>query len=302
ENVIVTHGAKQAIYNAMMALLNSGDEVLIFSPYWLSYPEMVKLAGGVPRIIQTDLESGFKVSPQQLANAINAKTRLVIFNSPSNPSGVVYTIEEYQALGHVLKSNSYKNNMWILSDEIYDQMVFTQAGFCSFLKACPEFKDQTITVNGMSKCAAMTGWRVGWSVAPKSLTQAMNTIQGQSTSGVNVLAQWASIAVLKLPQDAFRVVREIYSKRCRLGLEILRNASKLKLRPPEGAFYFFVGFSEYVKEDSIEFSEKLLQKARIAVVPGTPFGEKYYVRLSFATDDSSLQKGLEGFVSYLNKL
>ncbi len=299
ENVLVTNGAKQAIYNTMQALLDLGDEVLIFAPYWLSYPDMARLAGGVPKIVETSFESGFKVSPELLEASLTAKTKLIIFNSPSNPTGSVFSESEFQSLGKVLLNNKFIKNIWILSDEIYDKMVYSDAGFCSFLKACPELKNQTITVNGMSKSAAMTGWRVGWSIAPVALTQAMVTLQGQSTSGVNAPAQWASVAALKLPENHFSERHSQLLKKRNSALEILKKAGKIKVGVPEGAFYFFVGIENYFKGSSVEFAERLLTDAKVAVVPGTSFGEDSFVRMSFALEEAALLEGCRRFVKFL---
>jgi aspartate aminotransferase len=207
----------------------------------------------------------------------------------------VYSRGELQALGEVLRSTPEAKDLWVVSDEIYDRILFTDEPFCSFLSAVPEWAHQTVTVNGMSKSAAMTGWRVGWSVAPKELTQALITLQGQSTSNVNAPAQWASIAALKLPESEFTGQVQSYRQRRDLCLDILKKAGKIELFAPGGAFYLFVG----VGGESISFAERLLEKARVAVVPGTPFGAPNFVRLSYATDERSLKEGCERIVKFL---
>lgn len=312
-NVIITNGGKQALYNAFMALLDAGDQVLIPSPYWLSYPEMVKLAGGIPKFIATTFEDGFKITPDQLRRALTEKVdhggnignlgnnKMLVFNSPSNPTGAMYTRSEFQALGEVLLTTPGAEGVWVISDEIYDRIILGEVPFCSFLEACPELHDRVITVNGMSKSAAMTGWRVGWSVAPDLVTQGMLTLQGQSTSGINALAQWASVAALKLPESGFRAQVESFRHRRDLTLEILKKAGKIKIFTPDGAFYAFLGVGEYFQkgEDSFGFSERLLREAKVAVVPGTPFGEPEFVRISFAADEKSLQAGCTRLVDFL---
>ncbi len=300
-DVIVTNGGKQAIFDALFALLNTGDEVLIPAPYWLSYPEMTKLCGGTPKIIEAPFSQGYKITPAQLQAAITPKSKVLILNSPSNPTGAMYTQAELAALGDVLLKTPGAEKIWVISDEIYDQVILDKIPFCSFLEAVPKLRDRTVTVNGMSKSAAMTGWRIGWSVAPARLTSAMSTLQGQSTSGINALAQWASLAALKLPPSEFESQLSAYKKRRDLCLEILRKAPKMEVFPPAGAFYFFVGISAYLRkgEDSIGFAERLLEGAQVATVPGTPFGEPSCLRLSFSTDEKSLREGCERLVKFL---
>lgn len=314
EDVIVTNGGKQALINAFFALLDSGDEVIIPSPFWLSYPEMVKLAGGTPRLVRSSFESGFKMTPAQLREAIlegRGRVKMVVLNSPSNPTGVMYSRAELAALGQVLVDLPEASRVWVISDEIYDRITFGQIEFCSFGDACPALRERMITVNGMSKSAAMTGWRIGWTVAPKVVTQAMLTLQGQSTSGINALAQWASVAALKMPESAFSSQVESFRKRRDLTLEILGKAGKLKIVAPQGAFYVFVGVGNYLKpdsskdsngakEDSLAFAERLLEGAKVAVVPGTPFGESEFFRISFALDEKSLRTGCQRIVDFLS--
>ncbi len=297
--VVVSNGGKQALFNVFMALLNPGDEVLIPSPYWLSYPEMVKLMGGTSRFIHAPSSQGFKITPIQLEQAITSKTRMIIFNSPSNPTGAMYSKAEFRALAEIL-IRAQNQGIWVVSDEIYDRIVFG-VPFCSFLESAPELRSRTITINGMSKAAAMTGWRIGWSVAPALVTQGVITIQGQSTSGISAPSQWASVAALKITESSFAEQIKTYIRRRDLALDILRKTSKIDVVTPEGAFYLFCGVGHYIKagEDSFSFAERLLEEAKVAVVPGTPFGEKEFVRLSFATDERSLQEGCERIDRFL---
>lgn len=301
-DVIVTNGGKQAIYNAMQALLNPNDEVVIPGPYWLSYPEMAKLAGAKPVIVTASAAQDFKISPEQLDRALSTgRVKLLLFNSPSNPTGAMYSRAEFEKLGRVLNENKYAADTWILSDEIYDRIILGETPFTSFLGACPALRSRTITVNGMSKAAAMTGWRVGWSVGPQSVTQGMSTIQGQSTSGINALAQWASIAVLKLPEAEFASQVSSFRRRRDLVLELLTRSGRIEMMPPEGAFYAFVGVGKCLRpgEDSVGFAERLLTEAKVAVVPCSPFGAPEYVRLSFATDEKTLREGCERILKYV---
>lgn len=302
-NVIVTNGGKQALFNAFMALLDPGNEVLIPTPYWLSYPEMVKLAGGIPKFISAPHSQGFKIKPDQLKNALGPKVKVLVLNSPSNPTGVMYTRKEYAELAEVLLTTPGAENIWVISDEIYDRINFGEVPFCSFLEAAPELRHRSITINGMSKSAAMTGWRSGWSVAPENVTQGMITLQGQSTSGINALAQWASLAALALPESEFSSMVTTFKKRRNLVLENLEKAHKIDVIVPNGAFYIFVGVGKYLRagEESIAFAQRLLEDAKVAVVPGTPFGEPEFIRISFATDEESLVKGCDRLVKYLGK-
>ena len=302
-NVVVTNGGKQALFNALMALINEGDEVLIPSPYWLSYPEMVKLAGGVPRIVETSFSQGFKMTPEQLKTALSPRVKMVFFNSPSNPTGALYSREEYAALAEVLLKTPGAEKVWVISDEIYDRIILGETPFCSFLEAAPELQNRTITVNGMSKSCAMTGWRIGWSVAPEFVTQGMITLQGQSTSGINSLAQCASVAALKLPESHFASQIESFKKRRDFALEKLKKVSELEIVIPSGAFYIFIGVEKFLRagEDSMGFAQRLLEEAKVAVIPGTPFGSPNFIRISFATDEASLSEGCGRFVEYLHQ-
>jgi aspartate aminotransferase len=296
--VVVTNGGKQAIYNVMMALLNPGDEVLIPAPYWLSYPEMVKLAQGTPVIVPTTDENRFKVTVDALRRALTPKTKVLILNSPSNPTGTTYSRAEFEAIGKWVSEEA--PGVWVLSDEIYDRILYGSEPFVSFLDAAPGLRNRSITVNGLSKSAAMTGWRIGWSVAPQELTQALLTLQGQSTSGINSLAQYAGIAALDLAEEKFAEMVTAFRRRRRMALEILAKAEKLKVVPPEGAFYVFLGIEAFLKagEDSMQLSETLIREAKVAVVPGTPFGAPNWVRMSVATDDDTLRKGCERLVQF----
>jgi aspartate aminotransferase len=300
KDVVVANGGKQAIFNSIFALVDEGDEVIFGSPYWLSYPEMVKAAGGTSRVVSTTAESGYLMTPEQLKAAITPKTRLLILNSPSNPTGAVYPKATLQKLGAVLRSHP---EIWVLSDEIYDRIEFNRGSWCSFLDACPELRDRTVTVNGLSKSGAMTGWRVGWSLTPDSLTPALIALQGHSTSGICSLSQWAAIASLKLPAEAFESQRQEYLNRRNLALDLLKKSEKMKIHEPEGAFYLFLDCSPVLRDgqDANGLAEKLLQEAGVAVVSGVDFGAPKCIRISFATDPKTLTEGCRRLVDYLDR-
>jgi aspartate aminotransferase len=301
ENVLVCNGAKHGLFNAMFTVLNPGDEVLIPSPYWLSYPEMVKIAEGVPVILRTKFEDGFKMTPAQLHAAITSKTRALILNSPSNPTGAVYSKKEFEDFGEVIRKHPNGKNIWIISDEIYDTIHFGNPVFCSFLAACPDLQEQTITVNGLSKSASLTRWRVGWIVAPRDVIAGAARLQGQCSSNINSVAKWASVAALSLTASVFEKQTEIYRKRRDLSFDILKKSGKIKVCAPQGAFYFFIGVKECLNpgENADHFAERLLEKANVAVVPGGSFGEPDYVRMSFALDEKSLREGCQRWIDFL---
>jgi aspartate aminotransferase len=303
QNVLVSAGAKHALFNALLATVNPGDQVIVPAPFWLSYTEMVKVAEGDVRILNTSLKSGYKFGAQELSALITARTKVVILNSPSNPTGAVYSSAELRSIGEVILRIPESERPWILSDEIYDEIVYSSEGFVSFLAANPELKDCVITVNGLSKSGAMTGWRVGWSVAGLEVTDAMLRLQGQSTSGINSVAQWASLAALKVSRSEFAKDLEIYRKKRDLALAILRQSGKMEVCVPEGAFYVFADVSRALgaNEDASSLAERLLHEAGVAVVPGGPFGAPNAIRLSFATDEKTIQDGCQKLVEALER-
>ncbi len=295
-DVVVSNGGKQVIFNALQALVNPGDRVLIPSPYWLSYPEMTKLAGGTPVVLPTKIENGYVLSPELLRKELAAGgARVLILNSPSNPTGAMYRREQLAAIGEVIARAPGAERLVVISDEIYDRICFGEVPFTSFLDACPELRDRVITVNGMSKSHAMTGWRVGWSVAAPWITQALITLQGQSTSGINALAQAASVSSLALPEAQFAEQVSAYRRRRDLLISLLAKNPAYEVFKPQGAFYLWVGVGKLLKsgEDSMGFCERLLETARVAAVPGTPFGAPNFIRLSFATDEATLERAAQ---------
>ncbi|WP_100622893.1 pyridoxal phosphate-dependent aminotransferase [Candidatus Coxiella mudrowiae] len=299
--IIVSNGAKQSIYNAIMAVLNAGNEAIIPAPYWVSYPPMVKMAEAVPIIIQTTLSQNFKITPQQLEEAITPKTRLLILNSPSNPSGVVYSKSELEALAEILLKYS---KVLILSDDIYEYILWGQDHFANIVNACPKLRDRTIVINGASKAFAMTGWRIGYAAAPKAIVQAMKKIQSQSTSSPNSIAQVAATTALGYNRGYFSYMYEAYKARHDLTLQALNQMKGMRCIPADGAFYLFPDVTETIKRlklsSDIELSTHLLDKTNVAVVPGSAFGSPGHIRLSCATSNEKLREALDRLSSVLN--
>jgi aspartate aminotransferase len=281
-------------------LIDRGDEALVIAPYWLSYPEMVKAAEGKSKILQTQQANQYKINPDDLEKAISPATKLLFLNSPSNPTGTLYSKTELQAIGKVLENHP---KVWIISDEIYDRIDFT-GEWCSFLKANPKLRDRTVTVNGLSKSGAMTGWRIGWSLTPEVLTKALIALQGHSTSGICSLSQAAAVAALKLPKSDFEPQRKEYLHRRNLALELLKKSAKMRVYEPAGAFYLFLDLQAFMKgeENADGFAEKLLQQIQVAVVSGVDFGAPTCVRISFATDENTIRTACERLVEFCNTL
>ena len=299
-DVVVTNGGKQAIFDVIFALIDQGDEVIIPAPFWLSYPEQVKAAGGTSVIVHTKAADGYCLSGTDLEKAITGKTKLFIINSPSNPTGALYSKAKLQELGRVLEKHPH---IWVLTDEIYDLITFGKEGWTSFLEANPNLRDRTITVNGLSKSGAMTGWRIGWSVTPETLTPSLIALQGHSTSGICSLSQAAGVAALQLTATDFEPQRLKYLHRRNLALEVLRKSAKIEVFEPEGAFYLFLDLRKALKpnQDANGFAEKLLQDVQVAVVSGVDFGAPTCVRVSFATEEATLVKACEILVQYADQ-
>jgi len=288
ENIIVTNGGKQSLFNLMLALIEPGDEVIIPAPYWLSYPEMVKLAGGVPTIVQTDAATGYKITPDQLASATTPRTKLFILNSPSNPTGVVYTPNEIQALAKVV----IEKDILVVSDEIYEKILYDSAKHVSIGSLGPEIFTQTIISGGFAKAYSMTGWRVGYLAGPTELIKATATIQGHSTSNVCTFAQYGAIAALESSQDCVEQMRQAFAERRQVLLDSLSAIPGLGCAPPDGAFYMFINVSK-TGMTSLEFCDELLETQHVATIPGIAFGADDHIRLSYATDMTSIKKGVE---------
>lgn len=287
ENVIVTNGGKHGLFNLMMALIEPGDEVIIAAPYWLSYPEMVKLAGGVPIIVQT-AATDYKITPDQLRKATTANTKLFIFNSPSNPTGVVYTPAEIAALAAVV----VEQDLLVVSDEIYEKIIYDNAQHLSIGSLGAEIFERTITSSGFAKAYSMTGWRLGYLAGSTDLIQALGTIQGHSTSNVCTFAQYGAIAALENSQECVEIMRGAFAQRRQVMLERLNGIPGLTCAPPDGAFYLFINISK-TGMTSLEFCDALLESQQVAAIPGIAFGADDHIRLSYATDMASIQKGMD---------
>jgi aspartate aminotransferase len=288
ENVIVTNGGKHSLYNLMVALIESGDEVIIPAPYWLSYPEMVTLAGGVSVIVPTDAATGYKITPKQLQQAITPKTKLFVLNSPSNPTGMVYTPAEIQALAQVVVDA----DILVVSDEIYEKILYDGAQHVSIGSVGKEIFDRTVISNGFAKVYSMTGWRIGYLAGPVEIIQAASTIQGHSTSNVCTFAQYGAIAALESSQDCVEEMRQAFAKRRQVMLHRLNAIPGLSTAQPEGAFYLFPDISKTGLK-SLEFCKALLEAYQVAVIPGVAFGADHNIRLSYATDMATIEKGMD---------
>ncbi len=288
ENVLVTNGGKHSLFNLMLALLDPGDEVIIPAPYWVSYPEMVKLAAGVPVIIHTDAKNNYKITPDQLRQACNSKTRLFVLNSPSNPTGVVYTPEEIKALAEVV----VEKDILVVSDEIYEKILYEDTKHVSIGAFGPEIFARTIISNGFAKAYSMTGWRVGYLAAPVELIKAATNIQGHSTSNVCTFAQYGAIAALESSQDCVKEMLSAFTQRRQVMLERLNAMPGLSCAKPDGAFYMFVDITK-TGLTSLEFCDGLLESQQVAVIPGIAFGADDCIRLSYATSLEIIEKGME---------
>ncbi|CAB5591831.1 pyridoxal phosphate-dependent aminotransferase [Pseudomonas sp. GD03817] len=295
QDTLVCSGGKQVIFNALAATLNEGDEVVIPAPYWVSYPEMVELCGGESRIVACGAESSFKLTPQALASAIGPKTRWLILNSPSNPTGAVYDRAELKALAEVLLDHP---QVLILADDIYEHLIFDGRDFLTLAQVEPRLGARTLTMNGVSKAYAMTGWRIGFATGPRWLLEAMEKLQGQQTSGASSISQHAAIAALDGPKDFIAHSREVFQRRRDFMVELLNQAPGMSCEVPGGAFYAFAdcsgligkrspGGSDLVDDEAVALA--LLEEANVAVVQGSAFGLPGYLRIAYALDDDSLR-------------
>ena len=297
DNVIVTNGGKQSLYNLIMALIEAGDEVIIPAPYWLSYPEMVTLAGGTSVIVNTSLENQYKITPEQLEAAITPKTKLFVLNSPSNPTGIVYTPEEIAALAKIV----VEKDILVVSDEIYEKILYDGAIHRSIASFGPEIFQRSIISNGFAKAFSMTGWRVGYIAGPVEIVEAMTNIQGHSTSNVCTFAQYGAIAALESPQDCIEEMVKAFSERRQYILERVRSLPGLNCPTPNGAFYVFIDISQTGLK-SRDFCQKLLETKKVAAIPGIAFGADDCIRLSYATDLKTIEKGFDRIDKFIGTL
>jgi aspartate aminotransferase len=287
EQIIVSCGAKHSIFNALMVLVDKDEEVLIPSPYWVSYPEMVKLCEATPRFVKTLPENNFKINPKELNKYIGPKTKALILNSPSNPSGCVYSKEELLEIARICLDKK----IFVISDEIYEKLVYDSAKHISIASLNKDIYDLTITVNGLSKSYSMTGWRIGYLGAPLDIAEAISRLQDHSTSNPNSIAQKASVAALNASNEFSDNMRQEFQKRRDDMLRRLAGIDKIKAVKPEGAFYIFCNISR-TKLTSLAFASRALDEAGIAVIPGESFGRDDYVRISFATSLEQIEKGM----------
>lgn len=293
--IVVSTGAKQSLANAALVMLNEGDEVILPAPYWVSYSEIIKIAQGVPVEVPTTIENNFKITPEQLEKAITPRTKMIWFNSPSNPSGAVYTKQELENLAVVLRKYP---NIFIVSDEIYEYINFTET--YTSIAQIDGLYDRTITINGVSKAFAMTGWRIGYLAAPEWITKACYKIQGQITSGANTIAQRATIAALKTPITTFQYMKDEFRKRRDIVVNLLREVKGFKVYEPQGAFYVFPDISYFFGKilrgrkinTASDFALYLLEEAGVATVTGEAFGDKNCIRLSYATSEKDLREAI----------
>lgn len=288
--IITNVGAKHSLFECIECLIEEDDEVIIPTPYWVSYPEMVKFAGGKPIFIEGLESNGFKITAEQLKNNITNKTKMLILNSPSNPVGSIYSKEELSELAKVLEGT----NIMVLSDEIYEKLRYDDFDFTAFASISEDALKRTVTINGLSKCGAMPGWRFGYMASKnKDLISAVKRLQGQSTSNICSIAQYAAIPALNGACDEdIKTMCQIFEKRRNLALSILDKIPNISVYKPEGAFYLFINIQK-VEKDSMKFCQKLLEQEKVAVVPGIGFGMDGYFRLSYATSNELITKGLE---------
>jgi aspartate aminotransferase len=294
--VLVTNGGKQAVEQACATLLDPGDEVILPAPYWTTYPEAIRLAGGVPVEVRTDGASGFKVTTEQLDAAVTARTKMLLFVSPSNPTGAVYTPDEVEAIGHW----ALRHGVWVLTDEIYEHLVYGSATFSSMPTLVPGLADTCVIINGVAKTYAMTGWRVGWMIGPSDVIKAAANLQSHATSNVCNVAQRAALCAVSGPLDAVAEMRAVYDRRRRTIHTMLNEIPGVECVEPEGAFYAFPSFEgvigrpvgSRVPHTTLELAEIVLDEARVAFVPGEAFGAPGYGRFSYALGDEAMVEGV----------
>ncbi|MGA9704591.1 pyridoxal phosphate-dependent aminotransferase [Pseudomonas sp.] len=308
QDTLVCNGGKQVIYNALAATLNEGDEVIVPAPYWVSYPEMVQLCGGEARIVTCEADTGFKLTPSALAAAITPQTRWLILNSPSNPTGAVYSQEELHALAEVLLAHPH---VLILADDIYEHLIFDDQAFYTLAQVEPRLAPRTLTMNGVSKAYAMTGWRIGFATGPRWLLDAMEKLQGQQTSGASSVSQQAALAALEGPKDFIRESRVAFQNRRDWMVALLNDTPGLECVSPAGAFYAFASCLGLIGRTSAagrvlhtdeDVAHALLDEANVAVVQGSAFGLGPYIRIAYALDDASLNRACEAIRTFCTSL
>jgi aspartate aminotransferase len=301
--ILVSVGGKQSFFNLAQALLDSGDEVIIPAPYWVSYPDMVLLADGKPVVVSATIDQGFKITPDQLEGAITDKTRLLVLNSPSNPTGACYTKTELMALGEILRKHP---QVLIATDDMYEHILWAQEPFTNIVMACPDLKPRTIVLNGVSKAYSMTGWRIGYAAGPQPLIAAMKKIQSQSTSNPASISQVAATAALNGDQGCITPMLNAFKERHAYVVDRLNQLKGVRCRPSEGTFYAFPVMQEAIDSlngvnNDVQFAEYVLNEIGVALVPGSAFGAEGYMRLSFATGMDMLTTALDRLEGFLGK-
>jgi len=301
--IIVSNGAKQSLSNLLISLLNPGDEVILPAPYWVSYPDMIKLAEGQPVILNATAENDFKITAKQLESSITDQTRLLIINSPSNPTGKVYSEIEYRELAEVLVEHP---KVMIVCDDIYEHIYWGEKPYRTLLNVCPELRERIVIINGVSKAYAMTGWRIGYAAGPRELVKAMLKVQSQSTSGACSISQAAAAAALNGPQDCIAQMRTEYKRRYEYLLDALNTIDGIECEDCDGAFYAFPSFKPIIDRmpdirDDVELAAWMLENAGVAMVPGTAFGAPGHLRLSYATSMENLQSCVQRIKAALEK-
>ncbi|HEY8545928.1 MAG TPA: pyridoxal phosphate-dependent aminotransferase, partial [Acidimicrobiales bacterium] len=304
--VLITNGGKHAVYNTLLTLVDEGDEVLLPAPYWTTYPEPIRLAGGVPVVLRTDESTGFRVTVDQLEAAWTPRTKALVFVSPSNPTGAVYPPEEIEAVGRW----AAERGVWVITDEIYEHLTYGDHRFSSIATLVPEVRDRCVVLNGVAKTYAMTGWRVGWMIGPRDVIAAATNLQSHATSNVANVSQRAALAAVSGPLDAVAEMRAAFERRGRSMTKHLEGIPGVVVREPEGAFYSFPNFSAYLGrtirgrrvETTLDLCSVLLDEAKVAIVPGEAFDAPGYARLSFALGDDDLGEGCTRIADLLGEV
>lgn len=302
--IVVSCGAKHSLFNALQAICNPGDEVIIPSPYWVSYYELTKMADAEPILVEAEAEAKFKVTAAQIEGAITDKTKAILINSPNNPTGAVYTAEELKAIGEV----AVKHDLYIISDEIYEKLVYGEK-HVSIASLSPEIFERTIVVNGLSKAYAMTGWRIGYTASTLDIAEVMGNIQSHATSNPNTIAQYASIEALDGDQSPIEEMRLAFDERRHFMVKTIKQIPNISCVEPEGAFYVMVDIQKYLGKtvdgfkinDSIDFATALLEQVKVAVIPGIAFGTEKFIRLSYATGMQTIEEGLRRIQTFCQK-
>ncbi len=306
DEILVSNGAKHSLYNIFQAILNPGDEVIIPSPYWVSYPEMVKMADGIPVFVDTSEENNFCLSPERLKKAITSRTKALIINSPNNPCGCVYNRNQLEAIAEL----ALKHDFFIVADEIYEELLYDGAEHVSISSISPEIRDITLLVNGMSKAYAMTGWRIGYTAANREIINVMANIQSHATSNPNSIAQYASLAALRGPRDIITEMVSKFDERRKFMVNRINSIDGISCATPLGAFYIMLNIKDIIGRSykdrtisgSLDFADALLECQKVAVVPGIAFGSDSHVRLSYATSKENIEIGLDRISNFIKEL